>query len=45
MRQEALRTVVERVAQYDPATLDLAAGPTQDMLKKLTFGSRKDISR
>lgn len=30
-----LRAVVERLAQYDPATLDLAPGPTQDMLKKL----------
>ncbi len=30
-----LRTVVERLADYDPATLDLAPAPTQDMLKKL----------
>src|SRR5208282_2961102 len=30
-----LRAVVERLAEYDPATLDLAPGPTQDMLKKL----------
>ena len=30
-----LRAVVERLADYDPATLDLAPAPTQDMLKKL----------
>jgi hypothetical protein len=30
-----LRDVVKRLAQYDPATLDLAPAPTQDMLKKL----------
>jgi hypothetical protein len=30
-----LCAVVERLAEYDPATLDLAPGPTQDMLKKL----------
>jgi hypothetical protein len=30
-----LKAVVERLADYDPATLDLAPGPTQDMLKKL----------
>lgn len=30
-----LRGVVDRLAEYDPATLDLAPGPTQDMLKKL----------
>jgi hypothetical protein len=30
-----LRAVVERLAEYDPATLDLAPAPTQDMLKKL----------
>lgn len=30
-----LRGVVDRLAQYDPATLDLAPAPTQDMLKKL----------
>ena len=30
-----LRAVVTRLADYDPATLDLAPGPTQDMLKKL----------
>jgi methylase of polypeptide subunit release factors len=30
-----LRAVVERLAEYDPATLDLAPGPTEDMLKKL----------
>ena len=30
-----LRAIVERLAQYDPATLDLAPAPTQDMLKKL----------
>jgi len=30
-----LKSVVERLADYDPATLDLAPGPTQDMLKKL----------
>lgn len=31
----ALRAVVERLADYAPETLDLAPGPTQDMLKKL----------
>ena len=31
----SLRAVVERLADYDPATLDLAPAPTQDMLKKL----------
>lgn len=30
-----LRAVVERLADYDPATLDLAPAPTQDLLKKL----------
>jgi hypothetical protein len=30
-----LRAVVERLTDYDPATLDLAPAPTQDMLKKL----------
>lgn len=32
---DRLRDVVERLAQYDPATLDLAPAPTQDLLKKL----------
>ncbi len=30
-----LKAVVARLAEYDPATLDLAPAPTQDMLKKL----------
>lgn len=32
---DRLRPVVERLANYDPATLDLAPAPTQDLLKKL----------
>ncbi len=32
---ECLREVVKRLADYDPATLDLAPAPTQDLLKKL----------
>jgi hypothetical protein len=32
---DCLRAVVERLAKYDPATLDLAPAPTQDLLKKL----------
>jgi SAM-dependent methyltransferase len=32
---DRLRAVVTRLADYDPATLDLAPGPTQDLLKKL----------
>jgi SAM-dependent methyltransferase len=31
----ALRAIVERLADYDPTTLDLAPAPTQDLLKKL----------
>jgi len=30
-----LRDIVKRLSEYDPATLDLAPAPTQDMLKKL----------
>ena len=30
-----LREVVKRLADYDPATLDLAPAPTQDLLKKI----------
>lgn len=32
---DRLRAVVDRLADYDPATLDLAPAPTQDLLKKL----------
>jgi len=32
---DCLREVVKRLADYDPATLDLAPAPTQDLLKKL----------
>ncbi len=32
---KCLRSVVARLAEYDPATLDLAPAPTQDLLKKL----------
>lgn len=32
---DCLRAVVNRLSDYDPATLDLAPGPTQDLLKKL----------
>lgn len=32
---DCLREVVRRLADYDPATLDLAPAPTQDLLKKL----------
>ena len=32
---DCLRAIVTRLADYDPATLDLAPAPTQDLLKKL----------
>ena len=32
---DCLREIVKRLADYDPATLDLAPAPTQDLLKKL----------
>jgi SAM-dependent methyltransferase len=32
---DCLRPIVTRLAEYDPATLDLAPAPTQDLLKKL----------
>jgi hypothetical protein len=32
---DSLREIVKRLAAYDPATLDLAPAPTQDLLKKL----------
>ncbi len=32
---ECLRDVVKRLGDYDPATLDLAPAPTQDLLKRL----------
>ncbi len=36
---DCLREIVKRLADYDPATLDLAPAPTQDLLKKLIIGS------
>jgi len=32
---DCLRGIIKRLADYDPATLDLAPAPTQDLLKKL----------
>jgi len=32
---DCLRDIVKRLEDYDPATLDLAPAPTQDLLKKL----------
>ena len=32
---DALRSIIARLADYDPATLDLAPAPTQDLLKKI----------
>lgn len=32
---DCLRDIIRRLADYDPATLDLAPAPTQDLLKKL----------